>query len=386
MANTGKGGIFVSEKKDPIVGRDELMKLIARNLNKLKTTMGWTQAKMSSLTDVAEPTTANYLRGERMPSLEYLINLCNLEEIKAKKIELRIDDFLSSSFDPGKAQSIKNKTAEGLSDIADHRDFTGIYFCYFYDQSKSESENASRGSRELRFGVLSVFDDYNCITGEKKMMALAAFYKEKDFESVAIIKSELENIFSSDESIAARNAAITDFYTRLDDGVYFGEVSFTSQHIFVSLQSRIHSDTALMILYSPPKRTDSSYIGGAGSIASVAHGRDHMPSAQKIIISRYELMCSFEEISDHLVLAPVSISAGDEAKELVSMCTNLFSKDLPMSLLLDETDKTAIIENRLNQLVKSYIEKSACCVASVSSEDDRNVYELIYKYKNAKNS
>lgn len=370
----------MSEKKGPIVDREELMKQIGRNLTKLKTAMGWTQARMSSLTEVAEPTTANYLRGERMPSLEYLITLCNLDEVKAKRIELRIDDFLSSSFDPGKAQSIKNSAAQELSDIADHRDFAGVYLCYFYDQSKPVNEHVSRGSRELRFGILTVFDDYNCVTGEKKMKAVASFYKAREIEGVVAKKAELDRIFSDGSSVAERNAAISDYYANLDDGVYSGEVSFTAQHAFVSIQSRIHSDTALMILYSPPKRTDSDYIGGIGSIASVAHGRAHMPSAQKIIVSRYELKCSFEEIADYLSLSSAVVSGNEESKALVTMCKNLYGGESPMSALLDEGDKTAIIETRLNQLVQGYIEKNVCCVGTVSSEEDKSVYELIRKY------
>ena len=373
-------GDFMNEKKDPMTERTELMKQIGRNLTKLKTVMNWTQSKMSILTGVAEPTTANYLKGERMPGLEYFITLCNLEEVKNKKLDLRIDDFLSSSFDPGKAQAINGNAVRELSDIADHRDFAGVYLCYFFDQSKPVSEHMLRGTRELRFGVITVFDDYNCVTGEKKMKAMAAFYKEKELANVAEIKSELDKIFSSGESVAERNSAITDYYTKLDDGVYMGEVSFTGQHTFVSIQSRIHSDTALMILNSPPKRSDSSYIGGIGCIASVAHGRSHMPSAQKIIVSRYELKCSFEEIADCLSLSSAGLSANEESSALISMCKNLFSEGSAIAQALSDDDKLAIIQGRLNQLVNNFIEKNVCCVASVSSEEDKNVYELIRKY------
>jgi len=375
-----KGVISVYEKKDPMTARNDLMKQIGRNLSKLKAVMNWTQSRMSNLTGVAEPTTANYLKGERMPSLEYFITLCNLDEVKDKKIDLRIDDFLSSSFDPGKAQAINSNMAKGLSDISDHRDVAGVYFCYFFDQSKPVNEHMLRGTRELRFGVLTVFDDYNRVTGEKKMKAFASFYKEKEQENAVPVKAELDKIFSSGESVADRNAAIADFYTKLDDGVYIGEVSFTAQHIFISIQSRIHSDNALMILNSPPKRSDSDYIGGVGCIASVAHGRSHMPSAQKIIISRYELKCSFEEIADCLSLSSTVLTASEESEALVSMCKNLFSEESAISKALTDGDKLAIIEGRLNQLVSNFIDKNICCVASVSSEEDKNVYELIRKH------
>ena len=41
-----------------------------------------------------------------------------------------IDDFLSNTFDPERAQKAKNNTIEELSDVVDHRDFIGTYICY----------------------------------------------------------------------------------------------------------------------------------------------------------------------------------------------------------------------------------------------------------------
>ena len=370
----------MAETYNSIVNRAEIMKQIGINLGKLKTTMDWTQAKMAEITGVAEPTMANYLKGERLPGIDYFVNLCAMQAIKKKGIQLKIDDFLSNTFDPERAQKAKNNAIEELSDVVDHRDFIGTYICYFYDQSKTVHDQDSKTNRELRFGILSVYDDYNCVTAEKKMKAFATFYKERDLEKVVSLKKELIAIFQNNESVADRNESLFEFYSNLNEGVYSGEITFSNQHAFINIYSGVYSDNALMILYSPQKRTDNDYLGGIGSIASVAHGRMHMPTAQKIIVSKYELGCSFEEISDHLSMSSAPVSQTEEAMDLAEICKRLYGEDAPMSNFLDENDKTAIIETRLNQLVRNYIEKNVCCVGSVSEEEDKKVYSLIKKY------
>lgn len=365
-----------------IVDRDELAKQIGINLEKLRIAMDWTQKKMATVTGVADATMNNYLNGKRLPGIDYLVNLCAIPSIKKKSISLNVNDFLSNTFHPERAQKIKNtvNTLEESVGSADHLDFLGAYICYFYDQSKTVHDQDSKIGRELRFGVLSVFDDYNSVTAEKKIKAFASFYKESELEKVVELKNELTAIFKQNKSAAARNEALNVFYANLDEGTYSGEVTFSAQHAFVNIQSAVYSDNALMILYSPQKRTDNEYVGGIGSIASVAHGRKHMPTAQKIIASKYELGCSFEEISDHLSLSSAPVSQTEEAMALAEICKKLYSDETPMSALLDENDKTAIIETRLNQLVRNYIEKNVCCVGSVSEEEDKKVYALIKKY------
>ena len=370
----------MSENYNAIVNRMEIMKQIGINLEKLRVAMGWTKAKMAEITGVSEPALANYLRGERLPTIDFFVNLCAMQEIKKKKILLTIDSFLSNSFNPEHALEVQNNTPEDLTDLADHRDFVGTYICYFYDQSKTVHDQDSKTNRELRFGILSVYDDYNYVTAEGKMKAFATFYKERELDKVVGLKKELRAIFQNVRSIADRNTALFDFYSNLNEGVYSGEVNFSNQHAFINIHSGVYSDNALMILYSPQKRTDNDYLGGIGSIASVAHGRMHMPTAQKIIVSKYELGCSFEEISDHLSMSSAPVAQTEEAKALAEICTRLYGDDAPMTSFLDENDKTAIIETRLNQLVRNYIEKNVCCVGSVSEEEDKRVYSLIKKY------
>lgn len=374
----------MSNTYNPVVNRDAIMQQIAVNLTKIKTAMNWTNSKMAKITGVTEPTVGFYLKGTRLPDLAYLIDLCTLKELKNKNIEIKIDDLLSDSFDPVRAQNGNNSTVSSGTFSEEHRDMLGNYFCYFYDQSKPVHDQNHKTARELRFGVMSIYDYYNCVTGENKIKVYASFYKEAEIHKATNSKKELDAICDSNTIVAERNEQIQSHYGKINDekdaGVYEGDVSFGKQHIFVNFNSSTYSDNALMILYAPPKRADSEYLGGIGSIASVAHGSMRMPTAQKIIISKHSLDCSFEEIADHLSLCSAPISQTEEAIALTEICRRLYDDNTSIGGFLDENDKTAIIENRLNQLVRNYIEKNVCCVGSVSKEEDRQVYELIKRY------
>lgn len=363
--------------------RDELLSCVGNNIKKLQEDMGWSQEKLASKLNIAGATLSNYINGIRLPSLELLLKLCNLSDVKKQGYNLQVVDFLSNSMH---LSSIPEVSENYISTERVRKDFIGNYICYFYDQSKPVHNQDYNTTRELRFGILSIYDEYNCITGETKIKVLAFFHKAKELETVLDAKEKLDEIFAENQSITDRNQAIIDFVTKEGSGKYEGEATFTTQHAFITIHSATFNDSALMIFYSPNKRMDSDYLGGIGSIASVAHGRRHMPSAQKIIISRYELGCSFEEIADHLSLATAPVVQTQEAIALGQICEKLYNKDNEiykdneLFKLINESDKTAIIEARLNQLVRNYIEKNVCCVGTVSDEEDAKIYSLIKKY------
>ena len=359
--------------------KEELKKTVGRNIEKLCVAMEWSQGKMADKIGISDASLSNYIKARRLADLDVLVRICSLPDIKRKGFNVKVDDFLSNSHEFTNMQVTETNVTPQDSP---RNDFIGNYICYFYDQSKPVHNQDTKTTRELRFGILSVYDEYNCITGEIKIKALAFFYKKKDFEDARNTKKRLDEIFGEHKTIADRNQAIIDFVSTLsgNTGIYEGDMFFTTQHAFVNIRSAAYKDTALMIFYLPNKKEQNDYLGGIGSIASVAHGRMHMPTAQKIIISRHELGCSFEEIADHLSLASAPVEQTEEAVALAEICKKLYSSDDQMSLLIDDGDKIAIVKNRLNQLVRNYIEKNVCCVGCVSDEEDAKIYTLIKKY------
>ena len=372
-----------------MLNTDQLSKLkdiVSKNLRELIEAMGWTQSKFAEMTEISEPALSNYLKGSknggRLPPAEYLVGLCTMTEFKERGLELGLDLLISEKFNP-KAIIKKNLSAPSVSRREmRHGDFLGNYICYFFDQSKPLYNQEPTESRALRYGVISVYDTYESLTGEMSVRVQAMFFKQTDLAKMLELKATLDAIYkqNSNSSVNSRNLAIENAFVSESKSAYEGTVTFSDHHTFINVQSNNFGDNALIILYSPQKKADADYIGGIGSAVSVARGRAHMPAAQKIILSKYVLGCSNEMIAEYLNMSSVAIDQGKETEAICEFCRRLYS-DEDFSKVFDEADKAAMIGRRLDQLAKNYIEKNICCVSSVSEDEDKAVYRLIEKYK-----
>lgn len=362
-----------------VLDEEKLKKQVGKNLTKLREAVGLSAAKFAGMTGISEGAFSNYANARIAPPLFYLANICAMDYFKGKGLNLTLDKFLMENFNP--AQTINGiiKNNINIAEITPHKDFEGCYLCYFFDQSKSEKDLENQASRGLRYGVISVFNEYTDLTGNVATKAVAAFYKQEEEVLAFDMKDKLDAVFSSDKSTNEKNMTIMQEYEGTV-GYYDGAVSFSDRHMFISLESDTYGDRALMVLYSPPKKKTVAYIGGIGSIVSVSHGREHVPVSQKIILSKYTLGCSNEEIAEHLSMATANITQAVEAEELTEFCRKLFDGSIAEMSFFDEYDKTAMIQQRLKQLVKNYVEKNVCCVGVVSEDDDKKVLALIRRY------
>ena len=353
---------------------------VSKNLSLLKEAMEWTQAKFAEKTGISEPALSNYLKGNkkegRLPPLEYLVGLCTMPEFKEKGIELTLDRLIGERFQPRSV--IQNRVQYPSEDrrAMRHSDFQGNYLCYFFEQSKTPRDRDYKSARELRYGVLSVFDACEGLTGEIEVRALSAFFKESEIEKALELKRALDAITEADVDRNSRNIGIEDAFRCKSISAYEGNVSFGEHHTFINVQSSACGDNALIILYAPQKKADEDYIGGIGCVASVTRDRTHMPTAQKIIISKYRLKCAKEVISEFLRMSAVTVEQKSEAAAICEFCRKLYSSE-ELAQHFDEQDKAAMLQRRLDQLVKNYVEKNLYCVGSVSEEEDRAVFQLI---------
>lgn len=360
--------------------RDELTTIVSGNLRDLVDELEWSQAKLAKETGVAEGTISNYLKGERLAPLEFLTFMCMND--KLKKLELTVERLTSKDFNAKELVRRRSNSYYVSDREVKHADFLGNYICYFFDQSKPVYNQDHRESRELRYGVVSVFDAYESLIGDVSIRAVAAFFKEEDADLAYGLKRKLDSIFKDcTTDRQARNSAIENAFTLDDIAAYKGAVKFSDRHTFISVESDVYGDNALIILYSPQKKMGSEYIGGMGSVASIARGRAHVPAAQKIIMSKYELSKGCNElIAEKLRMTSAEIVQENEAETLCKFCLKL-CQDPAYSMQFDEHDKAALIRRRLEQLVKNYIEKNVCCIGVVTENDDMDAYRLIEKYK-----
>lgn len=362
-----------------------LKNIVGKNLKNLIDAMKWSQAAFAEETGISEPALSSYLKGNegRLPPLDYMVGLCMNEEFKVKGLNLTLDLLISEKFNPkALIQRKYNHPAASRKEVK-HGDFLGNYLCYFFDQSKPVHNQDHKLNRELRYGVVSVFDVCESLTGDVGIKAIAAFLKEEDADTAFELKRKLDSIFNynaEEASLNSRNMAIEEAFNIDGISAYEGAVTFSDHHTFINVQSNVHGDNALIILYSPQKRMDSDYIGGIGSVASIARGRTHMPTAQKIILSKYELGCSREIIAEKLSMSSAEIAQEHEAEAICEFCHKLYMEQ-GYSMQFDEADKAALIRRRLDQLVRNYVEKNICCVGSVTEDEDKAVFKLIEQYK-----
>lgn len=220
---------------------------------------------------------------------------------------------------------------------------------------------------------------------EKLRHACARHSSKREYDDVLNTKKKLDEAFvafneksekEGKKDYQKRNSTIQKIFASANDGTYTGKLSFSEHHAFINIESKIYGDKAMFVLYSPPKKTTSDYIGGIGSVASIAHGRKHMPTAQKIIMSKFELGCSSEVIAEHLSMSNAPVTQTNEAAALCDFCRKLYDGQNNGADFFDENDKEAMIERRLNQLVKNYIEKNICYVGSVSEDEDKKYLRL----------
>lgn len=360
----------------------ELIRIISENLKQLCKMAKWTQRDFAEAIEYAPAQANAYYNGNTLISTKALFMLSTSEELRRKGIKFSVDDLMKPGFEPGGSDSGGNAPHSIIN--ADHRHFVGTYFLYLFDQTETE---VSGGPRSLRYGVLNIREIY--VPSEpESYIATARFFKEEDKWKAEKIKNALD---SGVEKGLSR-PELTDLIRKEmyeNNEQYPGTVTFSEKNVFISISNIQYYDQALVILplKITPKTDDRTYIGGLGSVNSVTRGDEKMPAAQKIIISRYKLEKSVEEIGKYLRLSTSGFKAGNETAELVRWFERLYSvgdkqdDTSRMLQVLQDNDRKVLFESRMQRLIKEYIEKNAFCVGVVSGKDDHDVYKLIKQFR-----
>ena len=223
---------------------DTLTKNVGRNIRELIEAMDWTQAKLAEKMGTSAAAISNYRGGDRLPPLEFLVSLCAMQEFKNKGLELTLDLLISERFNPKALIQKRYNQPSVVRHEVKHGDFLGNYLCYFFDQSKPDHNQDHKLNRELRYGVVSVFDVYESLNGEVSIRAIAEFFKEDGAEKAFELKKTLDSIFKSGVNINSRNMAIEEAFKVEDASAYEGAVTFSDHHTFINVQSSIYGDNA----------------------------------------------------------------------------------------------------------------------------------------------
>lgn len=299
----------------------------------------YTQKYIADCTGFSQSSINNYLTKNSEPSIQFLIALKNA-------FGICLDDFLFSDIDVS-------------SEISYDR-FIGNYIVYYYNNNSYKGEVHVNLSNTLNYGVISVLKEKDL---DKNVVVYATFVKSK-MEATKILK-ELNN--SSNEKYLT-------IYEQTNN-VYKGGISTNEQTIFIDLSNSSNGDQSFIILNNPP--TKNKYVGGVGTVNSVARGREHNPCIQFILLSQKLIDKPDGEIYECLKFDDFSINLDFAVKELVDLFKRLYSENNEISISLSENQKNAIIQNKLEYHFNEILQANMFRFAKISNKEDDKIYKLI---------
>lgn len=306
------------------------------NLKKL--TKQYTQQYIADKTGFSQSSINNYLTKNSEPSIQFLIALKDAFGIS-------VDDFLFSDFSVNERKSYDR--------------YIGNYLIYYYNNDSYKGEVHTNLKNTLKYGVLCIYKDKEF---DKSVQVKAVFTKDR-VEAVKLLKN-----------LNANQTKIFSIYKEMNS-VYSGDISTSEQSIFIDLANTDNGDKSFVILNNPP--TQQNYIGGVGTVNSIARGREHNPCIQFIIVSKKLIDVPDGELYDLLKFDDFSVNMDFAIKDIIDLFKRLYAEKNEISIELTDNQKQAIVRNKLEYHFNEILEANAFRFAKVSNKEDDTVYKLI---------
>lgn len=306
------------------------------NLRKL--TKQYTQQIIADKTGFSQSSINNYLTKNSEPSIQFLISLKDA-------FGINVDDFLFADFEIGERDSYDR--------------YLGNYLIYYYNNNSYKGEVHTNIKNTLKYGVLSIFKENDF---DKSVQLNAIFTKDRT-EAVKFLKN-----------LNANPKIINELYQEIGN-VYSGSISCSIQSIFIELENKENSDKSYFILNNPPTQQD--YIGGVGTVNSIARGREHNPCIQFAIISKKLIDVPDGELYDLLKFDDFSINMDYAIKDIIDLFKRLYAEKNEISIELTDNQKQAIVRNKLEYHFNEILEANAFRFAKISNKEDDEIFKLI---------
>lgn len=308
------------------------------NLKEL--TKQFSQKTVAEKTGFSQSSINNYLTKNSEPSIQFLIALKDA-------FGINVDDFLFSGL---KIEEDKN-----------YDKYVGNFLIYYYNNDSYKGEVHSNIKNTLNYGVLSIYKESEL---KNSVKVISTFTKSR-VDAVKLLR-ELNRL----ENKTKTNQMFLDF-----GNVYYGSIDTNDQNIFITLDNTENKDKSFIILNNPPSR--AQYIGGVGTVNSISRGREHNPCAQFIIVSKRLLDIPDGELYDLLKFDDFVIDTEGNTKDIIALFKRLYVEQSELSAGLTDTQKTAIIKNRIDLVLSDCIEANSFRFAKISNREDDVVYRLI---------
>ncbi len=306
----------------------------------------YSQKQLAQDTQVSPASINNYLNKDSEPSVKFLLKLKNAYGIN-------IDEFLTKEVSP------ENKSTEEIG--RSYKRFVGDYAIYYYDTNVYKGR-VSYSTNILKYGVLSVYDEMGD-EGESLKVSACFFVSRREAEEGLRTLNALKN-----------TSAKKEFYNTFQNH-YTGILEMSTLQIFISVKNPVDKDHCLIILNNPP--SNNKYIGGLGTVNSVARGREQMPCIQFIILSRSALRMPDGELYEMLALGTSDVSVHNETEQLLNLFKTLYIENKENPNQLSEHQKKRIIEDSLSNMLLDMMEANMFRFAKVSNMEDDSYFRLI---------
>lgn len=300
----------------------------------------FSQKYIADRTGFSQSSINNYIKKISEPSIQFLIALKGA-------FGICLDDFLFSDLDT-------------TNEVSYDR-FIGNYIAYYYNNSSYKGEVHTNLSNTLNYGVISIVKEKHL---DKNVEVYGSFIKSKA-EAIKMLKSL--NDFSSRKDIL-------DYY-KSSNNYYKGDLKTNDQSIFFDLQNKFNGDQCYMIFNNPPSK--SNYIGGIGTVNTVARGREHNPCVQFLILSKRLIDKPDGEIYDCLKFDDINVNLDDAVEDLISLVKRLFTDENELANSLTDNQKNAIFQNKLEYHFNEILEANVFRFSKLSNKEDDMIYKLI---------
>lgn len=313
-----------------------MQSMFQNNLKKLAKL--YTQKTIAEKTGFSQSSINNYLTKASEPSIQFLIAL-------KEAFGITVDDFLFSDFQFEEPMSFEQ--------------YIGNFLVYYYNNDSYKGEAHSEMKNALNYGVISIYKNK---VFDKGVQVNALFMKDR-VSAIKLLK-QLNANSDNIEKIYETNGS-----------VYKGDISTTAQSISLSLANKDNGDKSYIILNNPP--TKQHYIGGVGTVNSIARGREHNPCIQFIIMSKKIIDVPDGELYKLLKFDDYNVNMEYAIKDIISLFKRLYAEKNEISAELNDSQKQAIIKNKLEYHFNVILEANVFRFAKISNKEDDAIYKLI---------
>lgn len=300
----------------------------------------YTQKYIAEKTGFSQSSINNYLTKSSEPSIQFLIALKNA-------FGICIDDFLFSEIETDKEQDFDR--------------FIGNYLVYYYNNNSYKGEVHTNIANTLNYGVISVVKERDL---HSNVLVYGEFMKDKT-DAIKILK-KVNSVKTSEEIINIHKSS---------GNYYKGNLTTNRQSIYFDLHNKFNGDQCYMIFNNPPSNT--KYVGGVGTVNTMARGREHNPCVQFIILSKNIIDRPDGEIYDFLKFDDINVNLDYAIKDLVDLFKRMFAENNEISSTLTENQKIAILQNKIEYHFNEILEANVFRFAKISNKEDDVIYKLI---------